>query len=232
MAHIAQALPTYAATFGLNYNAPRVPLPVFEPWNCIGKTYGGLATFSKYVPTEAVRLQLPSAFPWPTRIFQLDRCLGVHRFKTKWGKELVVINVHNSAYDKGGKLKAAEMTFLKDLLLREYAAGHYVICGGDWNQCPPNVKYDVFMPNKGENEDDGSPTLDMAFMPDGWVWAFDLRNPTNRSLVDPYQKGKTFVTLIDYFLLSPNIRLKTVQGIDNEFIFSDHQPVAMEVVLQ
>ena len=128
--------PSYSAYFATNYRSPLVPIPVFEPWHLYGEVESGLGTYSKYQPYESVRLQLPGAFPWPVRLFQLDRCVALHRFRVKGGKELVVMNVHNSAYDADGSMKRQQMEFLKALLLQEYDAGHYVVVGGDWNQVP------------------------------------------------------------------------------------------------
>jgi exonuclease III len=230
----AKMLPEYANAFALNYNAQRVPLPLFEPWNPIGKTYGGLVTYSKTKPTEAMRMQLPGKFSWPVRIFQLDRCLGVERHKTAWGKELIIVNVHNSAYDKDGLMKKGEMAFLKAFLLDEYKKGNYIIAGGDWNQRPPNNSITTFAPKQAADEDAAQEGATIAedFMPDGWIWAYDATTPTNRSLVTPYDKKTSKVNLIDFFLLSPNVLLKEVHGIDNEFSFSDHQPVTAKVLLR
>jgi endonuclease/exonuclease/phosphatase family metal-dependent hydrolase len=69
------------------------------------------------------------------------------------------------------------------------------------------------------------------FFPEGWRFAYDPTVPTNRKASDPYQKGKTFETLIDYFLVSPNVTLLQVQGIRQNFAFSDHQPVRLTVRL-
>ena len=70
-----------------------------------GEVLSGLVTFSRYQPKESTRFQLPGDYPWPDRIFHLDRCASVHRIPTNMGPELVVINIHNSAFDKGGFLK-------------------------------------------------------------------------------------------------------------------------------
>ncbi len=228
----AKAMPNYASVFALNYNCVRVPLPICEPWNPIGKTYGGLGTFSKYQPLDPKRHQLPGEYGWPTRIFQLDRCLAVQRFKVKNGKQLVLVNLHNSAYDPGGVLKKQQIDYLKTLLLKEYQAGNYVICGGDWNQTPPNISINTFM-TKGQTgyADEDYPAISPELMPEEWVWAFDPTTPSNRSLVDVYNPKTTFITLIDYFLLSPNVKLKQARGINQEFEFSDHQPVIIKVEL-
>ncbi|MEL6868049.1 MAG: hypothetical protein AAFP19_26735, partial [Bacteroidota bacterium] len=67
----------WPATYASNYKVAAVPIPLLEPWKRYGKTESGLATFSRYMPQSAQRLQLPGDYGWPTRIFQLDRCLAL-----------------------------------------------------------------------------------------------------------------------------------------------------------
>ena len=224
-----QQLSQYASFFAPNYVVDRVPIPIFEPWQVYGKVYSGLGTLSRFRAKIATRLQLPGKFEWPTRIFQLDRCLAFHRFEINNGKELVVINLHNSAYDSGGFLKKQQMDFLKEKVISEYEKGHYVIVGGDWNQCPPDFKFDQFMPNRAEGYFQSNIKKD--FLPAGWKWGYDPQTPTNRKTANPYKKGTTFETLIDFFLVSPNVQILSVEGVSQDFNFSDHQPVKMVVQL-
>ncbi|GJM33234.1 MAG: endonuclease [Saprospiraceae bacterium] len=226
---IAALLPTFSASFAVNYQSDWVPIPVFEPWRAYGKTTSGLATYSRFQPTHVTRFQLPGTFSWPTRIFQLDRCAAVSRFSTSKGNELVVINIHNSAYDQGGFIKRQQMEFLQKMFVAEYEKGNYVVVGGDWNQCPPYFRFDGFMPEKtsGHTQINISPD----FFPEGWTWGYDTQIPTNRKTNAPYLPGETFITLIDFFLVSPNIKINRVKGIDQQFQFSDHQPVWMEIEL-
>ncbi|MBV6441438.1 MAG: hypothetical protein EPGJADBJ_03123 [Saprospiraceae bacterium] len=226
----AEALPGFAATFAANYQCERVPIPLLEPWNAYGKVLSGLGTFCRFQPSESVRYQLPGEYPMPDRLFQLDRCAALHRFPTTRGKDLVVINLHNAAYDPGDKIKAIQLPYLRDLALAEYAKGNYVVLGGDWNQCPPHFRFDSFMPGNTQGYVQGN--IPPGFFPDDWIFAYDPTVPTNRKTRDPYVKGKTFETLIDFFLVSPNVRVKSVKGIHQGFQFSDHQPVWMEVELQ
>jgi endonuclease/exonuclease/phosphatase family metal-dependent hydrolase len=233
--HNQQALlqaekPEYASFFAPNYKSSRVPIPILEPWHVYGKVKSGLVSLFKYQPTQSTRIQLPGSFDWPVRIFQLDRCVSVHRFDTENGKELVVMNVHNSAYDKGGVLKKQQMAYLRELFIEEYEKGSYVIVGGDWNQCPPFFKFDGFMPGKA-----GMYTqinIEPDFLPEDWQWVYDPRVPTNRKNISPYVPGTSFVTLIDFFLISPNVKALQVKCLDQQFRYSDHQPVWMEVELQ
>lgn len=227
---IKQKLPNFSAFFAPNYKVDRVPIPVMEPWQAYGKTHSGLGTYSKYQPYKSTRYQLPGSFAWPTRIFQLDRCVSSHRFKVKGNKELVVMNVHNSAYDMNGALKKEQMAFLREMVMEEYKKGAYVVVGGDWNQCPPFFKFNSFSP---DGDSDGYSQINIAadFLPEDWQWVYDPRVPTNRKTKSVYVPNKTFVTIIDFFLISPNIRVHTVKGINQNFQYSDHQPVWMEVEL-
>ena len=46
------------------------------------------------------------------------------------------------------------------------------------------------------------------------------------------QKGKTFTTLIDFYLVSPNVEILEVKTIDLDFKYSDHQPISLKVKLK
>ena len=227
---VSHILSDYSAVYAVNYKSDWVPIPTLEPWRAYGKVDAGLGSWSKYEPTKSTRYQLPGDFPWPTRIFQLDRCATVQNFKVKDDKELIVINIHNSAYDKGGKLKAAQMVFLHDFFLKEYDKGNYVIVGGDWNQCPPGFQFDKFMP--GNTSGYTQTNIAADYLPADWTWAFDDKVATNRKVRDIYKEGETFITLIDFFLLSPNVELLRVKGHDLNFQYSDHQPVIMKIKLK
>ncbi|MFN0275782.1 MAG: endonuclease/exonuclease/phosphatase family protein [Chitinophagales bacterium] len=220
------SLNNYSASFGLNYNVKYVPLPIT---NGLGKVYSGVATYSKYTPASSKRFQYPGKFPWPTRIFFLDRCFLAQRYPMENGKELTIINTHNSAYDETGKIKDGEMSFLKEYMLKAYEAGNYVIIGGDFNQCPPGFDTKKFM------VDDYAafipPALEKGWLPEGWHFCYDETVPTNRHLDTPLNEN-TFKTVIDYYLISPNVELLSVKTLDLGFAHSDHQPVVMQVKLK
>ncbi len=226
---LCETLPGYAATMSANYQCRRVPIPILQPWRAYGKVLSGLGTFSKYQPKEAVRHQLPGVFPLPKRIFELDRCVAVHRYPTLRGPELVAINVHHSAYDPGDKVKVQQMAYLKELALAEYQRGNYVVIGGDWNICAPNFPFKTLAPGIKIPYELGNVPAD--YFPEDWVFAYDPTTPTNRSAANIYKKGETFVTVIDYFLVSPNVQVQSVKGVDVDFQYSDHQPVRLTVRL-
>ena len=208
----------FTAVFGKNYQVRYIPIPIYNP---MGGVVSGIATFFPYnMDTEPVRYQFPANFAFPKGLFFLDRCFTKQTFKLDNGKNLVVINTHNSAYD-GGKLKKQEMAFFKNYIMQEYEAGNYVVVGGDWNQIPPG-----YIP-KDKNSDYEEIEVPDNYVPDNWTWAYDKSTPTNRKVNAPYIRDETYTTIIDFFLLSPNIQLASIHGIFDDFSYSDHQPVKM-----
>ena len=221
---ISNMFPERNSTYGKNYNVFFVPTPPAEP---MGKVDGGLMTVSKYDPSESVRHSFPGNYSWPTGLFMLDRCFLVNRYNLTNDKELLVINTHNSAYDDGS-LKAQQMKYLKTYVNEEYNKGNYIIVGGDWNQCPPN-----FTPEFKVNVMDTVTRTDIASdYLKNWAWLYDNSLPTNRRVSTPYIKGETLTTVIDFYLLSPNIEAVTVENIDVGFEYSDHQPVKAVIKLK
>ena len=214
---IANAFPERTCVYGKNYDVFFVPTPPTDP---MGKVNSGLMTVSKYTPEISVRHAFPGNYSWPTGLFMLDRCFLENRYTLTNGKELLIINTHNSAYDDG-TLKAQQMAYLKTFLKEEYKNGNYIIVAGDWNQCPPN-----FTPKFKENKMDSIVKTDISpdYLPK-WNWLFDNSLPTNRRVTAPYKKGETLTTVIDFLLLSPNIKGISVKNIDVGFEYSDHQPV-------
>jgi endonuclease/exonuclease/phosphatase family metal-dependent hydrolase len=215
----------YSAFYAINYNVLFVPLPVTSP---MGKVESGIATLSRYVPLQSIRYAYPAKQSWPKQLFLLDRCFVMCRYPLMNGKRLVLINTHNSAYDDGEQ-RRNEMLVLKNFIITEYEKGNYVIVGGDWNQIPPvegakpytDVATEYFAPLR----------IPENFMPPSWKWISD-GNPTNRFLNIPYTKGKTKETLLDFFLISPNVEAIHTERIDINYQHSDHNPVIGKFVLR
>ena len=214
----------FESSFGMNYKVFFVPIPIKNP---MGKVESGLMSLSKHSPSAVSRHSFPGNYSWPMKLFMLDRCFLVNRYPVSNGSDLVIINTHNSAYDDGS-LKEQQMTFLKEFLLYEYEKGNYVIVGGDWNQTP--FGFDPVVPAHQFD------TINLTYVVQDypaadWNWAFDTTLPTNRRVAVPYNRSTSLTTVIDYYLLSPNINLQEVKTIDVDFEFSDHQPVQLHVRL-
>lgn len=223
---IQAALPDYASSFGTNYKVSFVPLPFTNP---LGKVEMGQMNLSKYQPISSQRYSYFSAYAWPKRLFMLDRCFVVSRFQLNNGKELVLMNTHNSAYDADGKLRDAEMPIIRDLMLNEFSKGNYVVAGGDWNQNPPNYDLSKIKQTYPAVERE---FLDSKLFPGNWQVVYDPQNPTNREIDAPLTKNVTEVTIIDYFILSPNIQLEAIKTFVQDFQFSDHEPVFLKIKIK
>ncbi|KAF2956334.1 endonuclease/exonuclease/phosphatase family protein [Marinitoga sp. 38H-ov] len=214
----------YNIAFATNYNVLFVPVPFSKP---MGKVLSGLTTISKYKIEEAKRYKLPGEYSWPTKVFQLDRCVILSRIPTNKEKDLVIINIHPSAYDSGGTLRKQQLEFILNIANDEFKKGNYVIIGGDWNSEFTKTNF-----NYTEKKPESYVELPENMKIDGWKWGYDISNPTNRSVAFPYKKGENFVTVIDGFYVSPNIDIEYVKTLNYEFEYSDHNPVILKVKLK
>lgn len=217
----------YYSYFGANYDVKFVPSPFTNP---LGTVKSGLNSFSKFKPARVTRYSFPGNYDWPVSLFMLDRCFLVKRFPTNNGKEFILINTHNSAYDDGS-LKKQQMEYLKRFLLSEYEKGNYIVVGGDWNQNPPQVDYSEIRKNSLAKRFVLNP-INADYLPSEWNWVFDPSTPTNRYLNAPYKKGETITPIIDFYLMSPNIKTELVKTQDFNFQHTDHQPVFTRIVLK
>ena len=215
------------AAFALNYSCPYVPYPL-PP---LGRVHSGLLTFSRCAISEAERISLPCPFSWPGSIANLKRCLLVTRIPLAGTeRELVLVNLHLEAYDDGsGRLEQSKQ--LRDYLAQEYAAGNYVVAGGDWNQVFPdseevwpNTHRSLWMPG----------SLDASELSSGWRYVWDSTVPTCRLLNQPYDPSDAEHTqyyVIDGYMVSPNLRVERVETLDEGFAFSDHNPVLLTLTM-
>ncbi|MFZ0473067.1 MAG: hypothetical protein WAL94_10665, partial [Bacteroidales bacterium] len=194
----------------------------------------GIAVYSKFIPESSTRYSLPGDFGFPTQLFYLDRCFMVSRFKVENGKELVLINTHNEAFDEGGNIRKAQMESLKEFVLNEFNSGNYVIAGGDWNQYPPDFK-PAFSSNQVFTGVFGGFNLtgiESDYMPEDWTWIYDPAVPSFRTLVAAYDPATTPTSVCDIFCISPNIESVSVKCQNLGFANSDHNPVIVQVKLR
>ena len=215
---LKESFPNSFISFAKNYDVPFVPMPINNP---MGRVEAGLVTVSGLQPQLSTRYSFPGNFSWPMKLFILDRCFLVNRYPVEGNKELIVINTHNSAYDDGN-LKLVQMQYLKDFLMEEYNRENYIIVGGDWNQLPYG-----FDPMFSTHMDSTSmpPVIPKNFLPNNWQWVYDKQVPTNRSLDTVYLENASKKRIIDFYLVSPNIRVNEIKGMDLQFKNADHQPV-------
>ena len=219
-------LADYETRYAMNYSCDYVPYPLEDR---IGEVHSGIATYSRYDISSATRYSLPCPFSWPTRVANLKRCMLVTRIPIEnTEQELVIVNFHLEAYDDG-EGKAAQFEQLLTFLQAEYEKGNYVIAGGDFNQALPDTleRYPIKATTEWE------PSL-LEELPKDWQYAYDESVPTCRLLNQPYQPAseKTQYYVIDGFIVSPNIAIDGVETLDEGFVYSDHNPVVLDITLR
>ena len=71
-------------------------------------------------------------------------------------------------------------------------------------------------------------------LPEGWSFVTDTQKPTSRLLNEEYSGSyeNTQLYVIDGFIISPNIEKESVETIENNFSYSDHQPVKLKIKLK
>ena len=138
------------------------------------------------------------------------------------GGEWTIIDLHLSAFDKGANVRSRQLSAAFQFAQSEYEAGRHVVMGGDWNlefarpRRPTTTaeKY-LFWVHPFPEE----------MLPQGWRIAIDATTPSVRTNERPYAKGENFTTVIDGFIVSPNVETLSVSTRDLDFQYSDHQPV-------
>lgn len=224
---LTEGLSDYGSVYANNFHSAYLLYPFHEPH---GSVQAGMLTFSRYQIAENVRRQFPVSDAFITKFTDLDRCFLVSRLPVEGGKELVLIQVHLSAYDKGGKIRAKQLEVLNQVLKEEREKGNYVIAGGDFN-------HDIA---------DSIDTFPSEQKIPEWVYQIseeDLAEgyhfvkaenadevPTCRGADIPYKKGVTYTVIVDGFIISDNIEASAYH-IDAEFQYSDHNPVVMQFKL-
>lgn len=225
--YLSKASADYSSTFAYNYKVPWVPVPVFSP---MGSVQSGLLTLASFKSTSSQRYDLPGKESWPRQQLDLDRAFVESRFPVSNGKELILINLHLSAFDKGGEIRKQQLDYLSAHLEKENDQGNYIIVGGDWNHALPGTDPARFVTTQGWPE--WLQKFPEDFKPNGFNWIIDESIPTVRTLDIPYTEGVNFKAVIDGFFISSNVAMTSIKGTDLNFEFSDHNPVTAEFVLQ
>ena len=215
------AFPDRDSTIAINYDSPYLIVP---PWQPHGKSYAGLVTLSRYPIESAVRRSLPVTTHPIERFMDLDRCYSVQEIPMEGGKSLYLYNAHLSAYGGSPQIRQAQAKMLLEDMAEKYAAGNYVVCGGDFNQ---SLTKDF--------PDWQSESFPFALMPEGVVFAGVYQDgavPTVRDSGEPYTPGESTTGIIDGFFVSKNITVNAVQNLDHGFLYSDHNPVLLRFTMQ
>lgn len=244
---IESELSEYASTYAINFHSAYLAYPLYDNH---GKSIAGQQTLSKYKIEDAIRKSYVISDAFPDKFFDLDRCFSVHYIPTSNDKKLVLINSHMSAYDEGGKIRNKQIEQLNEYIINEFNNGNYVIVGGDFNHdlLTNNPMYPQY--------DENNLPFKESFKQQKPNWVSFIFNEDKESIFDknftiiaandvpsirgcdrPYQKGYTYVSSVDGFIVSNNVKIKktfttpTKDDTTDMFAFSDHQPTTIEFEL-
>lgn len=218
-----------SSALAVNYHSAFLFYPPLQPH---GASHSGLLTLSNAQISSAMRRSLPVSDSL-SRLIDLDRCYSVNRIAVENGKELVAFNVHLSAYGTSGDLQAQQIQKLFGDMQEEYEKGNYVICGGDFNHDFLGNSKEIF------NEE----------VPEAYAWAAEFPDqmiPAHFEKLTDYHSGVTipscrncdkpygtdcFTVIVDGFIVSDNVEPTFMDVIDNQFLYSDHNPVELKFKL-
>lgn len=155
--------------------------------------------------------------------------LGVRR---RYGAPVIrtgnwtIASVHLAAFDDDATVRTRQLRELLAWAQGEYESGRHVVLGGDWNLQLvetdfPNTTEERFLFWLFPFPDDA--------LAEGWRIAADPSTPSVRTNERAYRPGENYTTIIDGFIVSPNVSVESVRGFDLGFAHSDHQPVRVRV---
>ena len=227
--YITDALPGLSSVFCQNYDSPYLFYPLTRPH---GASRSGLLTLSAAGITAASRVELPVEGGF-MKLLDLDRCYSVSRIPAENGKELVLYNLHLSAYTSDGTIATEQLKLLLADMQAEYDAGNWCVAGGDFNKDllgdsaawfgEADQSYSWAQPIPDGTFDDVDVTL---------VTPLDENAPAPscRNADGAYHEGQ-YVLTVDGFLVTPNVTVERAAVLDTGFAYSDHNPVTMTFTL-
>lgn len=221
-----QFLKGYYYNDALCYDSAFLMYPILQPH---GANKCEQVTYSKEPIASGIRKSLPVDDGF-SKLFDLDRCYIKTRIPTADSDELIIYNVHLSAYSDDLNMKNAQLNMLFDDMAAEYKKGNYVICGGDFNR---DLKREGV-----DSEYSWTSDFPVEALPKGFYLASDVAKDQNinhnscRNANEPYNPETTFTITTDGFLVSDNIRVNYYINGDWGYEFSDHDPVMMQICLE
>ena len=224
---ITAAFQNFDGVFAENYDSPYFLYPFHEP---IGANKSGILTLSRFHIESGVRKSLPVENSI-SKYFDLDRAYSVSVIKTSDDKELVLYNVHLSAYTSDGTIAEEQLKILSADMQEQYRKGNYIIAAGDFNKDMLGDSSEYFQRPEGEYT--WAVPFNESLLPRG-ISSYSGKNaPSCRNAESAYRgDGTDFVLSVDGVLLSDNVEVVLCETVDTSFAYSDHNPVYLRFVLK
>lgn len=214
--------------FAQNYDSPYLFWPLTEPH---GANQAGQLTLSKYTVSSALRRSLPIEEGF-MKLVDLDRCYSVSRVPVDGGGELVLYNLHLSAYTSDGTIAEEQLKMLFQDMAGEVEKGNWAVAGGDFNKDLLGNSDEIFGVSGPEYT--WAQAIPQSLVPEGLaiVAPFDGEDPVAscRNADRPYGPDNYLVT-VDGFIVSDNVTVVESRVEDTGFRWSDHNPVYLDFVL-
>lgn len=186
----------------------------------------GQAIYSNAAIAETTVVPLPAE---DSAIFGVKRryaSLVARIPRTEGGPGWTIASVHLAAFDEDAAVRTRQLNELLAWAQAEYERGQHVVLAGDWN-------FQIAETNFPHTTDEHFLFWLFPFPQDalaeGWRIAADASAPSVRTNHQPYVAGENYVTTIDGFIVSPNVAVESVAGVDFQFAHTDHQPVRIRV---
>lgn len=216
-------LSEHESAFASNFHSGFLALPLHDMHGIVN---GGILTLSKYHAQSSIRRSFPVSDNFVSKFFDLDRCFTIHRFNLDDKKELVLLNIHMSAYDEGGMIRKAQLEMLNTVLKDEYEKGNYVVAGGDFNHDYCESRFDF----PGDKE---TPAWLAIISDEDLAKGYRFIVPENkkeagtcRGSESPYDPATTAQFIVDGFIVSDNVDA-SAKIVDAQYLASDHNPVIL-----
>lgn len=219
----------YSYTFAQNYDSPFLMYPIFQPH---GKNKAGIMTFSNAQINHSMRRSLPIE-EGISKVLDLDRCYSKNHIATDNGNQLIVYNLHLSAYTADASTAETQLKMIIEDMQREYKRGNYCIAGGDFNRDLLGNSPEIFHTAKLDDNWAQPVNMDLFTEDITLVAPFDENNlaASCRNPDKPYEKGD-FVVTVDGFIVSANVEVVYSNVIETDYKYSDHNPVMMQFKLR
>lgn len=220
----------YDSVYAQNYDSAFLFYPFTQPH---GKSRAGMVTLSSYPIESALRRSFPISTSF-SKFLDLDRCYSISRIPVDNGKYLCLFNLHMSAYGNSDAIRQGQIQMLCDDMQKEYEAGNYVVCGGDFNHDLKVIKDDG-----GERESWAYP-FPREELPEGFAFCIDRFSDEERKAMhnsarnadEPYDPDTTYTVTLDGFIVSDNVQCVSYENVDLQYAYSDHDPVVLKFILE